>query len=390
MRENRVNATVPMSASKTPVTSKKVKKTNSDSKNDGKFQAALDIITKLGDYVKVDVAGCTFHPNENTLEKIMSQVLKKSKHVPLYSNNKSMAIVAGRFLYAAISKEVGLEPNFNATGCALWVHDWVDSPRCYHGMKMILRENVVEMPPTSEAGMTALKDGKGILCSNKWGKQVVKIVQEHSMICPEDNTQQRFGQNSNNSCGMSFSDGKKAQIALRNSVEYTSAIFPRTDMKHCIFIVENCECNYANRSILGRQISKMTPFALSGVDNLPVEDLDPVKAIAVHFPAIFVFQCCNFSGGKRVKSCEFKISFPDLIQAMLLAKNLWYEVFKNSMPISFPHFKWDHSKQVKNAMLPCAEICNDENPFGEVPLSRKRKVVEIISDEDEDEEEDED
>ncbi|UJZ92514.1 DNA-binding protein [Barthadenovirus sternae] len=377
-----------MSTSKKPVTSKKVKKT-SDSDNDAKFQAAVDIIMKIGDFVKVDVTGCTFHPNENVLEKIFSQVLKKSKHVPLYSNNKTMAIVGGRFLYAAISHEVELAPNFNMSGCALWVHDWDDTPRCYHGTKMLMRDNVLEMPPTSEAGMSALKDGRGILCANKWGKQVVKIVQENSMICPEDNMQQRFGQNSNNSCGMSFSDGKKAQIALRNSIEFTSAIFPKTDMKHCLLIVENCECNYANRAILGRQIAKMIPFALTGVDNVSVEDLDPVKSVAVHYPAVFVYQCCNFSGGKRggnVKSCEFKISFPDVIQAMILARNLWYDVFKKQMPISFPHFKWDPAKQVKNAVLPSAEVCMDECPFGDIPIAKKRKVVEVISDEDDDEE----
>lgn len=344
------------------------------------LQSALEICFKFGEHTKVETKDFSFHPNDPCLEKVFAQHLKKTKHVPLYSTQKSMSIVGGRMLYTAICCEVGLMPHFNTSGCALWQHGWKDGLRCYHSEKMIPRENVIEMSPSSEAGMTALKDGKGILCSNKWGKQVVKIVQENSFICAEDNNQTRFGQFSSSSCGLNFTDGEKAKTGMKNAVEYTAAVFPKTDMKHLLFIVTACECNYGASVTLGKQIPKMTPFIISGVENLNPSDVDPIKAIAVRYPAVFVFQCCNFQGPKRhtgSKSCEFKISYPDLMFCLITARQLWTEVMQSVMPIQFNTFKWEAALQVKNAILPSANACHDPNPFGDVPPPHKKKRVEI-------------
>ncbi|AGS11276.1 DNA-binding protein [Duck adenovirus 1] len=358
--------------------------------NESLFQAALEVVYKLGEHLKVETKDVTFHPFDTGLEKLFAQTLKKAKYTPIYSAAKSMNVVGGRLLYGAICNYVGLAPNFNPTGCSLWEHGWEEGVRCYHSEKMILKENIIEMTPTSEAAISALKEGRGLLSSNKYGKQVVRIVQENSMICPEDLRQTRFGTFSNSSCGLNFTDGEKAKLAYKNATAYIQAVFPKTAMQHLLFIVTACECNYGGQLILGKQIPKMTPYTVSGVENISVKDLDPVKAVGVKYPAVFVFQCCNFQGQKRAgnaKSCEFKISLPDLIHCLITARNLWFEVMGEPMPVQFPLFKWSPALQVKNTLLPSCDVCTEDNPFGEIPTKRKR-VVEIESDEDEEEDED--
>lgn len=361
--------------------------------NDELFQAALDVMVKLAEYVKLETKDFTFHPQDNCFEKLFAQFFKKSKHIPIYSSSKSINIVGGRMIYAAIAKKVGLEAQFNMTGCNLWRHGWDDGVRCFHSAKMILKENIIEMNPTSEAGINALKEGKGILSTNKMGKQVVKIVNDNSVVCAEDVDQIRFGSFSPTSCGMLFTDSSKAKIAQLNAIEYTAAVFPKTNMKHVLFIVTSCECNYAGKVVLGKQLARITPFAMSGLDNICASDLDSVKSVAVKYPAVFVFQCCNYQGTKKFgasRSCEFKISYPDLIQCLISARTFWGEVFGESMPIQFPTFKWEAAFAVKNALIPCTEVCKDENPFGDIPEPKRMRVIEVAAESDEEDIEEDD
>ena len=353
-----------------------------------KIQAALEILSKFGEYVKVETSQMKFHPEEGDCEKLFSQYLKKHKTINLtYSNFKSMGIVGGRMLYSAICKQIGLMPNFNVTGCYLWYHDWDDKPRCFHGDIMFKKVNEIEMSPTSEMGVQALKEGRGVLCNGKMNKQVVKVVQENFIMCQED-SQQRFGQCSTRSCGLNFSDEKKALIAMQNAFQTTRAVFPNAKIGNMLFILGQCECNYGGKLVIGKQLPKITAYSITGVEGIDAQDVSKVQAAAVMYPAVFVFQCCNFqftSKRNTTKFCEMKISVPDMLQCLTLVRKFWFECMGTPLPINFPQFKWNQSFQVKNTVLPSIEEDVETNPFGEVeepPKKKKRTVLESSSEED--------
>lgn len=324
----------------------------------------------------------TFHPEDGDCEKLFGLYLKKRKNFSAtYSTNKSINSVGGRILYAAICNSVGLNPNFNATGCFIWHHNWGDKPRCFHGEKMHQKVNEIEMSPTSDAGIQALKEGRGIIVSNKYNKQMVKVTQPNYMFCCEDGG--KFGQTSSRSCGLSFTDGNKALIALKNAIGTAEAVFPKAaSLSSVLFILGNCDCTYTGKIIMGKQLPKMTPFTIPGTEGLDDLDIGKVQSVAVKYPATFVFQCANAQlGTKRncgARFCEFKISHTDMIQVLCKVKKLWYEVFNETMSLQFPKFKWDPCFQVKNAILPEIEENMDESPFGEIipPLPKKRKIIE--------------
>ncbi|AAA84981.1 DBP [Ovine adenovirus 7] len=382
-----------MSSKKVTKSIKKRKSTTEEFQN--KVQAALEILAKFGECVKVDTSQMKFHPEEGDCEKLFAQYMKKMKIINLtYSSSKSMATVGGRMLYSAICKQIDLIPNFNASGCYLWYHDWEeDRPRCFHGDFMFKRVNEIEMPPTSEAGVQALKEGRGVLSNGRMNKQVVKIVQEHYVLCAED-AHQRFGQCSPRSCGLNFSDEKKALLAMQNAIETTKAVFPKAKVGNMLFILGQCECNYGGKQTIGKQLPKITPFSISGVEGIDVQDVNRVQAAAVTFPAVFVFQCCNYQYNLRRnngKFCEMKISLPDMLQCLTLVRKFWNECMGNNIPIQFSQFKWNQSFQVKNTMLPNIEEDSDMNPFGtieEPTPSKKKKTILESSSEEEDEDED--
>ncbi|AAL92454.1 DBP [Snake adenovirus 1] len=329
-----------------------------------KVQAALELLHKFGSAFKVDTAGFSFHPESPECDKIFGAYLKNVKHVPTYSSAKTLTSVGGRILYAATCQYVKLTPVTNLTGCTLWEHGWGQNLKCYHGEGMCRKKNEIEMAATSESGVAALKEGRGAVEINRWGRQVVKITQENYVICMED-LQSRFNQPSANSCGLSFSDSDKARSAMENATELTRSIFSQAKMDHLLFMPICCYCNYGGKMILGRQLCKLTPFSISGTEGLREEDVSPVQAVSVRHPAVFVFQCCNATGGSKGKtSCDFKISHADLLQVLNLVRKMWLEVMGYPMPIHFPRFKWSPSLRVKNALLPEGSVNEDENPFG--------------------------
>lgn len=330
---------------------------------EGKFQAALEVLHKLGSALKVDTASFTFHPEQPECDKLFAAYFKKQKHSCTYSSPKTLCLVGGRIVYAAVCNLVELTPNFNTSGCALWEHGWGSNLKCYHGEGMCRKKNEIEMAATSEAGASALKEGRGIVETNRWGRQVVKIVQENFVICMQD-LQQRFNQHSVNSCGLSFTDSDKARTAMENSKGLTSLIFPQAKMDKYLFIPVFCECNSGGKVILGRQLPKTTPYALSGTEGLKEEDVNPVQAVSVRHPAVFVFQCCNASGGKGKNGCEFKISHPDLLQVLNMVRRMWSEIMGTPLPITFPRFKWNQNLRVQSALLPEGSVNEEENPFG--------------------------
>ncbi|AFV70644.1 DBP [Bovine adenovirus 6] len=357
-----------------------------------KIQAALEILSKFGEYVKVDTSQMKFHPEEGDCEKLFSQYLKKNKTINLtYSNFKSLGVVGGRMLYGAICKQIGLVPNFNVTGCYLWYHDWDEKARCFHGDHMFKRINEIEMSPTSEMGVQALKEGRGVLCSGKMNKQVVKIVQENYVMCSED-AQQRFGQLSPRSCGLNFSDEKKALMAMQNAFHTTKAVFPNAKIGNMLFILGQCECNYGGKHVIGKQLPKLTAYSITGVEGIDAQEVSKVQAAAVSYPAVFVFQCCNFqfTSKRSTKFCEMKISVPDMLQCLTLVRKFWFECMGTSLPIHFPQFKWNQCFQVKNTLLPSIEEDVEANPFGELedPPQKKKKRTVLESSSEEDEEDD--
>lgn len=334
-----------------------------------KLQSALEFMHKLGAFVKIDTAGASFLPDDNPFEKIVAAYFKGKKHSPCFSTQKSIHAVGGRLLYSAAAEQSDVVPLFNSHGVVLWKHNWFNGkPRCYHGELMLTKQNEIELAGTSEMGMNALKEGRGVLCPNRFGRQVVKVVQENYMMCSEDSNC-RFGQNSLNSCGMSFTDGLKASVAMDHAQSYGSLMFPKAPegyMKKWLLIPSSCFCNYGGKTVVGKQIPKITPYALSGVEGLDADSLPIEMGPSVRHPAVFVYQCCNLGRkGDGPKPCEFKISFPDLLSVLVSVKGLWKECFGNSPKINIPVFKWSAQYRVRNVMLPSTQNASDEiDPFG--------------------------
>lgn len=383
---------------------------------EGRLQSALETMHKLGSYYKVDTTSFTFHPEQPECDKIFSAYYKKQKYATTYSNVKTLATLGGRMLYAAVAKHAGLTPNVNASGCVLWYHGWGENTKCYHGEGMCKKRNEIEMPTTSEAGAAALKEGRGTVETNRWGKHVVKIVQEKFVTCMED-LHQKGGQHSASSCGLAFTDFDKARTAMANAEDLTKIVFPNAHMKGCLFMPVHCECNPGGKVIMGRQVCKAVPFVVSGTDGLKEADLSPMQACSVRHPALFVFQCCNASGVKGKGGCDFKASHADLLQVLVMVRKMWTEVMGAPMAVTFPRFKWHKSLRVQSALLPEGSVDEELNPFGveeeeeetEVPETppkkrpklsavaaaapkkkKKRIVIEESSDEEDDDDDQED
>lgn len=341
------------------------------------MQLGLDLCHKLGAFCKVDTTDFNMSPFDQTLMRIFGAYAKRARPSALYSNFRTVNMVGGRILFAAICCKAQVKTPFNASGCSLWNHQWAcdgedddqAKVRCFHGDLMLRKENVMELLPSSEAGISALRDGKGTLSTNRWGKQSVRVKQETAAVCCCDNAQ-KFGNFSKSSCGLNFTDSAKACMAMRNACGSTEVMFPgAANASHLLFMPLQCECNYGGKSCMGRQVCKLTPFSVPGLENLAATEVDALHAPFVRNPAVFVFQCCNFTTSKRSnqKSCDFKLSHLDLLGALATARKLWSLTFNESMPITFEVFKWGPEKRVKNAALPEFGICLDAKPFGDLP-----------------------
>lgn len=342
---------------------------------DHAMQVALEILFKFGEAFRSTVPQAL---SEKAYEDCVKTHAKSCGGRGLmYSHAKTVNTVASRILYAATLMTADLPEDDGATGLALWYHGWRDDrPRCYHGELMLKKENTIEMSPTSEAGLAALKEGRGTMVQSNFGKQMVRVVQPNCLICAEDAKQWRMNNYGPHSCGLSFTDSAKAVVALKQARAFTEAVFPQASVEHVLFIPVCCECNYGKQSTLGRQLPKMTPYQIAGVDQLDLAStaLDAAQTASAMYPCMFVYQCCNVTNGRRpagapapAKSCDFKISQADLLYALVLARSMWKIVFGAPIPIKFPRFVWGPRYAVKTAVLPQLEVDREtDDPFGPV------------------------
>lgn len=352
-----------------------------------KAQEASNKLQKLANYLKIDIGSFQFLPDDNPCEKLVSTYMKTKKISTCFSNLKTIQVVGGRVLYGVICDSTGMEANFNAYGLMLWRHGWDVDVKCWHGEPLHQKVNEIDLAGTSENGMNAMKEGKGVVTVNKYGRSVVRITQEHAGCCFEDKNM-KFGQNAGNSCGLSFSDTCKAKIAMNHAGQYGGCIFPnaKNQMLEYLIVPASCMCNYGGRTIMGRQLCKVTPYTLSGAEGLNPSGMSAEQGVSCKFPAVMVFQCCN-TGSRRgtdaPKQCEFKISFTDLMTAVMLVKVLWKECFGANVKLNFPVFKWKPEYRVRSAMLPVCPVAvdQDENPFGletEEEHTQKRKAEHAV------------
>nr|QPN96219.1 DBP [Bearded dragon adenovirus 1] len=338
-----------------------------------KIQKALECLNKIGRHLAIPTDGFTFHPESNECEKLFLGFFRKNKPTLNYSTPSSVGAVGGRMLWAAVCRHVGLEPNFNATGCSLWRHQWKGlNIKCFHGVEMPFTENSLEMNPTSEAAINAMKEGKGTMAHNRWGRAVVRVPRPDFCQCFAD-LNSKFNMSAPDSCGLCFSSGEKAAMAMKNAEATVKAVFPKSKSEGKILIPVYCFCNAAGKKLQGRQLPRITPFALSGADNLSVRDLSAAQAASVKHPAVFVFQCCNHAGFRSKSGCDFKISFTDLMVTLCLVRNLWQGVFKSEMPIVFGTFRWNAALRNCSFPLPPSIVCEDASPFGDGSDSEEEK-----------------
>nr|UNI81653.1 DBP [Human mastadenovirus C] len=294
-----------------------------------------------------------------------------------FSSNKTFVTMMGRFLQAYLQSYAEVTyKHFEPTGCALWQHRCTEVEgelKCLHGSSMVNKEHVIEMDVTSENGQRALKEqaSKAKIVKNRWGRNVVQIANTDARCCLHD-ASCPANQFSGKSCGMFFSEGAKAQMAFRQMEAFMRALYPNAESgRGHLLIPLRCDCNSkpGHAPFLGRQVPKLTPFALSNAEDLDAELISDRSVLAsVNYPALLVFQCCNpvyrnsrAQGGGP--NCDFKISAPDLMNALVLTRGLWADNFPDLPRMVVPEFKWGTRYQFRNVSLPVAHGDSRQNPF---------------------------
>ncbi|AEF59056.1 DNA-binding protein [Simian adenovirus 20] len=302
------------------------------------------------------------------------------KYVPLtFSSQKTFGSMMGRFLHHYVQLYSGVteisNPKWEPTGCVVWEHHCTDDDgelRCLHGLTMIAKEHIIEMDVSSEAGQRALKEtpSKAKVMQNRWGRNVVQIRNEDARSCVHD-AACAANNFSSKSCGLFYTEGSKARQAFCQIEAFVAASYPymKRGHKHLLMPVR-CECNYLGDCVPrgGRQLCKITPFALTNVEDTG-EVTDPVALASIKNPSLLVFQCANpvYRNTRAVNqiNCDFKISAPDVLQALQLVRHLWHDNFPEIPLPKFvvPEFKWLSRYQYKNITLPAAHNDMQENPF---------------------------
>nr|WRQ19819.1 MAG: DBP protein [unidentified adenovirus] len=346
---------------------------------DHQWQKTMEMAAKLASTYKVDCKDITMLPDTATIEffkKVVQAWLSEKRiYAPLtFSTQKTFLTVIARFIFDFVLRAVGLVSNdINITGCCIWVHESLNSDglHCLHGKTMIIKENVIEMDMTSENGQRALKENpdRTKIVTNRFGKHIVQLKNMDAAYCFQDNN--ISGNNySEKSCGLSYTDYKKALQAFNQIMELQAACYPKmTNAKTHMLIPVKCECNWGIQTLLlGRQCCKITPFTMTAATSLdPTSITDPKLAASVNYPSVLVFQCCNpvmrNSRNNPLKSCDFKISAPDMIGALQLAKQLWQNNFSNAAPILIQEFKWTPTLQYRSSVLPTAQEDDDDTLF---------------------------
>lgn len=343
------------------------------------WQKAMEITMSIFVPLKVDGKGLTLLPDQTTIDcfkKAVNAWLKQEAKFINYTftNSKTFTTIIARCLLSFVVKSSGMgSQDANPSGIMLWQHGCAGGTlHCLHGSVMISKEQVIEMDVTSENGQRALKQQpeKTRIVQNKWGKQVAQVRNCDAMCCPND-----AGCAGNNfsvtSCGTFYTDGAKTLEAFLQITEYQQACYPKMGnrAKNYTLLPVNCECNYGNSvPMLGRQIPKVTAFSLNNTMSIDKKSIDDKKLLAsLEHPVVLVFQCCNpvhkSSRTSTGKNCDFKISAPDLISAIQLAKQMWTKLTRLPAPNKFPEFKWKREYQVQTTILPQDQDDDDDCLF---------------------------
>ncbi|AMB43126.1 DBP [Bat mastadenovirus WIV11] len=339
------------------------------------WQQAMDLAVNLCVPLKVDVKELTLLPDAGTLE-----CLRKAAHAWIqekkictnltFSTQKSLQTLMARFLLDFIMRSSGLTSNVNITGCAIWEHGCTDGQglRCLHGVGMLNKDHVIEMDVNSENGQRALKEQptKTKITTNRWGRNVVQLKNEEARCCLQD-ASAASGLFTSQSCGMFYSEGPKAEDAFKQIMALQQACYPKMPgAGRKLLMPIKCDCNWgqAVMPLLGRQVCKLTPFALSSAANVDRTLVQDPKLLAtLEHPNILVFQCCNpvyrNSKASAQKNCDFKLSAPDVMTALQLAKQMWQSCMEKQAPVCIPEFRWSPEYQYQNTLLPMTHASDD-------------------------------
>ncbi|QGX41982.1 DNA binding protein [Gould's wattled bat adenovirus 1] len=347
------------------------------------FQKAMDIAVSILHPLKVDTKKLTMCPDMDTLECFSKGVQAwMNEHrltVPLtYTTMKTFKSLVARFLISFVVKAADLSTgSWSPSGCYIWRHKSSEERglHCFHGTTMIAKDHLVEMDLTSENAQKALKETpeKAKVMANRWGRQVVQIVNSDAACCFAD-VGCLGGNFSAKSCGLFYTEGAKALTAFKQIGAYQAASYPQMEDPYELMLIPvKCDCNWSTFTIQhGRQMCKVAPFAITGVSNIDRDQVEDPKVLAsVENPAVLVFQCCNpvYKGSKAAtatgnKNCDFKASAPDVLSALQLAKKIWASCVKDvPPPVKFPEFKWSTQYQVQNLVLPTGVEDDDPTPF---------------------------
>lgn len=344
-----------------------------------KWQKAMDSAVSILVPLKVDTKELTLLPDSGTMECLkkaaQAWMNERKKFIQLtFSTQKSVQTVMARFILDFILRSADiLATDWSPTGCVVWEHKCEeDKLYCLHGLPMINKEQVVEMDINSENGQRALKETpeRAKIVTNRWGRSVVQVRNTDAMCCFHD-MKSSLNNFSPQSCGYFYTDGPKAIQAFRQISAFVKAIYPNMPKAGDLLLMPLvCECNYGYQTLplLGRQTCKLTPFALSALSNIDRSMVDDAKVLAtLNNPAVLVFQCCNpvyrNTKANPQKNCDFKISSPDVVMALQLAKQMWSSLIGTKPAISIPEFKWGPQYRVQNTILPVGQDDPDDALF---------------------------
>uniref|UniRef100_A0AAU6S559 DNA-binding protein n=1 Tax=Rhinolophus ferrumequinum adenovirus TaxID=3140013 RepID=A0AAU6S559_9ADEN len=341
------------------------------------WQMAMDMAVEICVPLKVDVKDLTLLPDASTIEcfRKAAQAWLNEKKIFInltFSTQKSLQTMMARFLLDFIMRNSGLQANVNITGAAIWEHHCTDGTglKCLHGTTMLCKDHTIEMDVNSENGQRALKEQptKTKITTNRWGRNVVQVKNEEARCCIQD-AKAGSGLFTAQSCGMFYSEGPKAEEAFRQIMELQMACYPKMPNAGTRLLMPiKCDCNWGNEALplLGRQVCKITPFAMSSATNVDKSLVHDKKMLAtLNNPSVLVFQCCNpvYRSSKAApqKNCDFKLSAPDMITSLQLAKQMWQDVTKKVAPVQIPEFKWQAMYQYQNTILPTTHAADDDD-----------------------------
>lgn len=350
-------------------------------------QKAMGFVVRICEALDLRWQGCTITPGDAIWAKIGGTFMRK-KHPEFrltFSSFDSFHCQIGRFVAAMIYGLAGLEPRFVPGGAHVWRHGWkgANVPKCLHGSPMAIKPRTVELNPTSEAGKRAIAEQGGVIERNRFGRQVVVLRFDNNAVCAKDKDHSGFPYpHATGSCAMSFSDAQKALSAMKHDLMWTMALYPNADrsrIEQCVLISTHCNCNYANESpVSGRQTCRMTPYKLSGIEDITPEMAESRSDMKAHlkYPHTMVYTCCNpqapggnpIGGGGRgpkrnEKSCSWRLSYMDLRFAYAYASEIMVTLFGTEAPTHVPEFRWNDKYSYKTEVIAPVNPLTSSDPF---------------------------